>query len=132
LEREKTYTTSSNGPVHRLSADFLPFPNTPLPELLPKSSPLCTNVPLFSYFETLLQTWCFLRHSQTIDRGNRPPRKTTSCLRTNVPSPSRRRKIRVYFLSIPSRSLGQRSKTHPLIISLLSLNDLAKMQMPTK
>ena len=35
-------------------------------------------------------------------------------------------KIRVYFLSIPSRSLGQRSKTHPLIISLLSLNDLGK------
>ena len=36
------------------------------------------------------------------------------------------RKIRVYFLSIPSRSLGRRSKTHPLIISLLSLNDLGK------
>ena len=34
--------------------------------------------------------------------------------------------IGVNFLSIPSRSLGQRSKTHPLIISLLSLNDLGK------
>ncbi len=35
-------------------------------------------------------------------------------------------KIRVYFISIPSCSLGRRSKTHPLIISLLSLNDLGK------
>jgi hypothetical protein len=29
-------------------------------------------------------------------------------------------------ISSYSRSLGQRSKTHPLIISLLSLNDLGK------
>ena len=37
-----------------------------------------------------------------------------------------RPKIRVYFLNIPSRNLGRRSKTRPVIISLLSLNDPGK------